>query len=185
MRRLSAIALNCRGIYSDKISMETIANNKPDALSCGQAGKTGQPAITDPISQAFLAARQLISSQSAEAPAAQSSHHDVTQSASQPAGSVERRRAGRRESDGAESPEGIAVVDRRSGLDRRRGPGRRRSEDRRTAEEGEMNDDQLEFIMAINEYKKVNRRPFPTWTEILDVAKALGYRKVAKKADIA
>ena len=76
------------------------------------------------------------------------------------------------------------VVDRRCGLDRRRGPGRRRSDDRRAAEEGEMTDDQFEFIMAVNEYKKVNRRPFPTWTEVLDIMKALGYRKVAEPQDI-
>ena len=70
-------------------------------------------------------------------------------------------------------------VDRRSGWDRRRGPGRRRSAVRRSAEEGEMNDDQFEFIMAIEDYKKANGRPFPSFTEILEIAKALGYRKVA------
>lgn len=76
------------------------------------------------------------------------------------------------------------VVDRRAGMDRRRGAGRRRSDDRRSAEEGEMTDDQFEFIMALDEYKSVNRRPFPTWTEVLDVVKALGYRKVADRQDI-
>jgi hypothetical protein len=30
------------------------------------------------------------------------------------------------------------------------------------------------------EYKKKNTRPFPTWTEVLEVIKALGYRKVAE-----
>ena len=72
------------------------------------------------------------------------------------------------------------VIDRRTGLDRRRGPGRRRTEERRSAEEGEMTADQFEFLQAINEYKRVNHRPFPTWTEVLDVMKALGYRKVAE-----
>ena len=76
------------------------------------------------------------------------------------------------------------VVDRRAGLDRRRGPGRRRSDERRAAEEGEMTDEQFEFLMAINEYKRVNRKPFPTWTEVLDVMKAIGYRKVAKPQNI-
>jgi len=71
-------------------------------------------------------------------------------------------------------------VDRRSGWDRRRGPGRRRSHERRSAEEGEMNEDQFEFIMAIEDYKKANGRPFPSFTEILEIAKALGYRKVAE-----
>lgn len=77
-----------------------------------------------------------------------------------------------------------SVVDRRSGLDRRRGPGRRRSVDRRSAEEGEMTDEQFAFIKAINEYKQINKRPFPTWTEVLDVIRALGYRKVAEPQDI-
>jgi len=72
------------------------------------------------------------------------------------------------------------VVDRRLGLDRRRGPGRRRSDERKGAEEGEMSDEQFEFLMAIDEYKRKNTRPFPTWTEVLEVIKALGYRKVAE-----
>jgi hypothetical protein len=76
------------------------------------------------------------------------------------------------------------VVDRRIGLDRRRGPGRRRSDDRRSAEEGEMTDEQFEFLMAIDQYKRVNNRPFPTWTEVLDVMHALGYRRVADPQDL-
>jgi len=73
-----------------------------------------------------------------------------------------------------------SVVDRRLGLDRRRGPGRRRTDERKAAEEGQMSDEQFEFLMAIDEYKKKNARPFPTWTEVLEVIKALGYRKVAE-----
>jgi hypothetical protein len=73
-----------------------------------------------------------------------------------------------------------SVVDRRLGLDRCRGPGRRRSDDRRSAEDGHMSDEQFEFLMAIQEYKKANARPFPTWTEVLELIKALGYRKVAE-----
>ena len=78
-----------------------------------------------------------------------------------------------------------SVVDRRLGLDRRRGPGRRRGDDRRSAEEGQMSDEQFEFLMAIDEYKKQNSRPFPTWTEVLEVIKALGYRKVAEPSALA
>ncbi len=72
------------------------------------------------------------------------------------------------------------VVDRRTdtGLERRRGPGRRLADDRRTAEEGEMTAEQFEFVMAIEAYKKVNRRLYPTWTEVLEVIQQLGYRKV-------
>jgi hypothetical protein len=78
-----------------------------------------------------------------------------------------------------------SVVDRRLGLDRRRGPGRRRGDDRKNAEEGQMSDEQFEFLMAIDEYKKKNTRPFPTWTEVLEVIKALGYRKVAEPSALA
>jgi len=72
------------------------------------------------------------------------------------------------------------VVDRRVGLDLRRGPGRRRTHERKSAEEGQMTDEQFEFVMAIDEYKRKNAKPFPTWTEVLAVIKALGYRKVAE-----
>ncbi len=72
------------------------------------------------------------------------------------------------------------IIDRRLGLDRRRGPGRRRTDERKSAEEGQMSDEQFEFLMAIDEYKRTNARPFPTWTEVLELIKALGYRKVTE-----
>jgi hypothetical protein len=78
----------------------------------------------------------------------------------------------------------VSVVDRRLGLDRRRGPGRRLTEERKSAEEGQMSHEQFEFLMAIDEYKQKNTRPFPTWTEVLEVVKALGYRKVAEPQSI-
>lgn len=43
-----------------------------------------------------------------------------------------------------------------------------------------MSDEQFEFLMAIDEYKRKNTKPFPTWTEVLEVIKALGYRRVAE-----
>jgi hypothetical protein len=83
-----------------------------------------------------------------------------------------------------------SVVDRRAGLDRRavhppaatnlerrRGPGRRRTDFMRAAEEGEMTQEQFMFIMAIDSFKRVNGLTFPTWTEVLEVIRKLGYRK--------
>ena len=72
------------------------------------------------------------------------------------------------------------ATERRIGFDRRRGPGCRRTDERKAAEEGEMNDEQFEFLMAIDSYKKENQRPFPSWTEVLEVIRALGYRRVAE-----
>jgi hypothetical protein len=75
-----------------------------------------------------------------------------------------------------------AGTDRRSGLDRRRGPGRRRGEVRRAAEEGELAGDLLEFVMAVDEYKRLNDRPYPTISEIFEIVQYLGYRKVAERS---
>jgi hypothetical protein len=95
-------------------------------------------------------------------------------------GGIDRRRQTREES-GYTGPERRVNTDERredTGLERRRGPGRRRNDDRRSAEEGEMTPEQFEFVMAIQMYKKVNKRMFPTWTEVLEVVNQLGYRKV-------
>ena len=48
-----------------------------------------------------------------------------------------------------------------------------------------MNEEQLEFIKAIDEYKRANQKPFPTWTEVLDLVLYLGYRKVAPIGEFA
>ena len=86
------------------------------------------------------------------------------------------------------------VVDRRSGLDRReiemmrtgqanldrrRGVGRRLSDFAKAAEEGEMTKEQFLFITAIDAFKRANNRTFPSWTEVLEVIRLLGYRKTA------
>ncbi|HUU20297.1 MAG TPA: hypothetical protein VMW72_24325 [Sedimentisphaerales bacterium] len=73
-----------------------------------------------------------------------------------------------------------SVVDRRLGLNRRRGPGRRLTDERKAAEQGQMSDEQFEFLLAIEEYKQQNDKRFPTWTEVFEVIQALGYRKVAE-----
>ena len=41
----------------------------------------------------------------------------------------------------------------------------------------------LEFVMAVDEYKKINERPFPSWTEVFEIVQYLGYRKVAERAE--
>ncbi len=77
------------------------------------------------------------------------------------------------------------IVDQRThgtGLERRRGPGRRRSDFMKAAEEGEMTHEQFLFIKAIDAYKRVNDKPFPTWTEVLEVIRKLGYRKTTESS---
>jgi len=81
------------------------------------------------------------------------------------------------------------VVDRRSGIDRRdfqdahsgfdrrRGVGRRLSDFAKAAEEGELTQEQFLFVAAIDAFKRANNKTFPTWTEVLEVIRLLGYRK--------
>ena len=64
-----------------------------------------------------------------------------------------------------------------TGLERKRGRGRRLSEFTKSAEEGEMTTEQFLFLMAIDAFKKGNDRMFPTWTDVLEVVRLLGYRK--------
>ena len=88
------------------------------------------------------------------------------------------------------SPESQEVVDRRLGIDRRelaapsatnlerrRGPGRRLTDFVKSAEEGEMNKEQFLFLLAIDAFKRVNHKTFPTWTDVLEIIRKLGYRK--------
>ena len=63
------------------------------------------------------------------------------------------------------------------GFERRRGAGRRLSDFTRSAEEGELTKEQFLFLMAIDAFKKANARQFPTWTDVLEVIRLLGYRK--------
>lgn len=56
--------------------------------------------------------------------------------------------------------------------------GRRRFVDPTTCER-EYSEAEMEFMMAMNEYKRRSGRMFPTWSEVLEVLQGLGYEKVA------
>ncbi|HEY1377142.1 MAG TPA: hypothetical protein VGF55_10135 [Gemmataceae bacterium] len=58
-------------------------------------------------------------------------------------------------------------------------PERRRQVDPTTCER-DYNDEEIIFMKSMDQYKRDNRRPFPTWSEVLEVLRALGYRKVAE-----
>jgi hypothetical protein len=55
--------------------------------------------------------------------------------------------------------------------------GRRRFVDPTTCER-EYSEAEMEFMMAMNEYKRRSGRMFPTWSEVLEVLQGLGYEKV-------
>jgi hypothetical protein len=54
--------------------------------------------------------------------------------------------------------------------------GRRRFVDPTTCER-EYSAPELEFMQAMHEYKQSSGRMFPTWSEVLEVLRSLGYEK--------
>jgi len=90
------------------------------------------------------------------------------------------RRLGDRRSHGERRKRTIPVaLERRSGRERRNLGERRRQVDPTTCER-DYTDDEITFMKAMDQYKRANRRPFPTWSEVLEVLLSLGYRKVAE-----
>jgi hypothetical protein len=77
------------------------------------------------------------------------------------------------------------AVDRRrqNAAEKRRTSERRRLIDPTTCER-DYNDDETSFMRAMERYKRENRRPFPTWSEVLEVLVSLGYRKVEPAGDL-
>ena len=71
------------------------------------------------------------------------------------------------------------ALDRRAGKDRRTVQGERRRQIDPTTCERDYSNEEIEFMKSMDQYKRENRRPFPTWSEVLEVLRALGYRKVA------
>lgn len=50
--------------------------------------------------------------------------------------------------------------------------------------ERDYDDAEVEFMKAMDDYKRKSGRQFPTWSEVLEVFLALGYRKIAEPTDI-
>lgn len=69
------------------------------------------------------------------------------------------------------------AVERRTGKDRRLEKGERRRQVDPTTCEKDYSDEEIVFMRAMDQYKRANRRPFPTWSEVLEVLRSLGYRK--------
>lgn|GEM_PF-944596 len=68
------------------------------------------------------------------------------------------------------------AVERRATTERRKVP-RRRQIDPTTCER-DYSTDEIEFMQALDAYKRANGRMFPTCSEILEVIRALGYVRI-------
>ena len=95
---------------------------------------------------------------------------------------VDRRRGERRSGIDRRQKQVPVAVERRSGQDRRKGE-RRRMVDPTTCER-DYTPEEIEFVNAMDRYRREANRPFPTWSEVLEVLKSLGYRKVAEPTEL-
>jgi hypothetical protein len=94
---------------------------------------------------------------------------------------VEKKSVDRRVNDDRRKKQVPVAFDRRNG-ERRLGE-RRRQVDPTTCER-DYTEEEIAFMRAIEDYKRDFARPFPTWSEVLEVLKSLGYRKVAGSSEI-
>jgi hypothetical protein len=81
----------------------------------------------------------------------------------------------RRQSEDRRKEDVPVAAERRQG--ERRKVQRRRQIDPTTCERDYSNDE-IEFMQALDEYKRENGRMFPTCSEILEVIRGLGYRRI-------
>lgn len=72
----------------------------------------------------------------------------------------------------------VAAAEAAKPVVERRKPKRRRQIDPTTCER-DYSDMEIEFMQAMDEYKRASGRMFPTCSEILEVLTKIGYRKVA------
>ena len=94
-------------------------------------------------------------------------------------GSSAKRGTGDRRS--AAPPEAHVTVERRQG-DRRKVE--RRGQNEPTTWEQDYTDEEIDFMRAMDDYKRKSGRQFPTWSEVLEVLRSLGYRKVAEPTEV-
>ena len=82
----------------------------------------------------------------------------------------------------------VTTIDARSEEEREIDGDRRKVERRRqidpTTCERDYSQEEVEFMSAMDDYKRRSGRQFPTWSEVLEVLRSMGYRQVAEPTEI-
>jgi len=95
------------------------------------------------------------------------------------AGTERRTESARRSETERRTKDDPGVPERGAGEDRRaQGPDTERRKVERRINEYRLSAEVLEFINAVNDFKSVNQKPFPTWSEIFQIFISLGYHRV-------
>lgn len=61
-------------------------------------------------------------------------------------------------------------------------PAQTDDEEEKSAADEAQSAEVLEFVTALDEYKRQNQRPFPSWSEVLRVLRSLGWRRDGRAA---
>jgi hypothetical protein len=88
---------------------------------------------------------------------------------------IDRRRGSRREENASSAAKPVAAAPT---LERRQKVNRRRQIDPTTCER-DYTDQEVEFMNALDDYKRKSGRMFPTCSEVLEVIRSLGYIKLS------
>jgi len=86
---------------------------------------------------------------------------------------IERRSYARRQALAEDTPPPVErrTVERRKQIDP-------------TTCERDYSGDEVDFMRAMDEYKRLAGRQFPTWSEVLEVVRAIGYERVNAPVEI-
>jgi hypothetical protein len=95
---------------------------------------------------------------------------------------LDRRAAKDRRKGADKRKENVPVAVERRKAERRKVP-RRRQIDPTTCER-DYSQDELEFMHALDAYKRANGRMFPTCSEILEVIRSMGYVRLANDGSV-
>jgi hypothetical protein len=138
-----------------------VAQRKTASKKCGKARIAAKPAKASPKTRATAVRRPATSRKSL------AGTREVT---------IDRRRkAGRRDVDKASTAKSIVPPPK---LERRKKVNRRRQIDPTTCER-DYTEDEIQFMNALDDYKRTSGRMFPTCSEVLEVVRSLGYLKVS------
>lgn len=90
---------------------------------------------------------------------------------------VERRMSNPRRQEGSDRRKECVPVSEERRVGERRSSHRRRQIDPTTCER-EYSEEEIQFMRALDDYKRTSGRMFPTCSEILEVVRSLGYVKL-------
>jgi hypothetical protein len=128
------------------------------------------------VSSAKKSMKKTIKAKKASSDRKTTGHHDAEAKSARTGVTVDRRASADRRATAERRKKDAPVAVERRALERRAKVSRRRQIDPTTCER-DYSQDELEFMSALDQYKRTSGRMFPTCSEVLEVIRGLGYEK--------